>query len=47
MGENYKKSIYNQLMDIMERMDSVKKDNKRKISRLNGEIADPRKKIRN
>lgn len=43
MGGNYEKSIYNQLMDVMARLDSVEKDNKREVSRLNEEITDLRK----
>ena len=43
MGGNYEKSIYNQLMDVMARLDSVEKDNKREVSRLNEEISDLRK----
>ena len=43
MGGNYEKSIYNQLMDVMARLDSVEKENRREVSRLNGEIADLKK----
>ena len=39
MGGNYEKSIYNQLMDVMARLDFVEKENKREVTRLNGEIA--------
>ena len=43
MAGNYEKSIYNQLMDVMARLDSVEKKNNREISRLNGEIYDLKK----
>ena len=38
MGGNYEKSIYNQLMEVMARLDSVEKDYKRDVRCLNGRI---------
>lgn len=46
MGGNYEKSIYNQLMDVMARLDSVETENRQEISRLNGEITDLKKENR-
>lgn len=46
MGGNYEKSIYNQLMDVMTRLDSVETENRQEISRINGEITDLRKENR-
>ena len=46
MGGNYEKSIYNQLMDVMARLDAVEAKNNREISRLNGEIKDLKKENR-
>ena len=46
MGENKKKSIYNQLMDVMARLDAVEAKNNRELSRLNGEIKDLKKENR-
>ena len=46
MGSNYEKSIYNQLMDVMARLDAVEAKNNREISRLNGEIKDLKKEDR-
>ena len=46
MAGNYEKSIYNQLMEVMERLDSVESRNKCEISRLHGEIADLKKENR-
>lgn len=43
MAGNYEKSIYNQLMDVMARLDSVEKKTGQKISELNGEISDLKK----
>lgn len=40
MAGNYEKSIYNQLMDVMARLDSVEAKNKREVSQLHEEIAD-------
>ncbi len=39
MGGNYGKSIYNQLMDAMERLDKVEKENRQEIMQLNGKIS--------
>ena len=46
MGGNYEKSVYNQLMDVMARLDAVEAKNNREISRLNGEIKDLKKENR-
>lgn len=46
MGGNYEKSIYNQLMDVMARLDAVEAKNNRELSRLNGEIKDLKKENR-
>lgn len=46
MGGNYEKSIYNQLMDVIARLDAVEAKNNREISRLNGEIKDLKKENR-
>ncbi len=46
MAGNYEKSIYNQLMEVMERLNSAESRNKCEISRLHGEIADLKKENR-
>lgn len=46
MGGNYEKSVYNQLMDVMARLDAVEAKNNRELSRLNGEIKDLKKENR-
>lgn len=38
MGGNYEKSIYNQLMDVMARLDSAEKEHKKEVRRLNDRI---------
>ena len=38
MGGNYEKSIYNQLMDVMARLDSVENNYKRDVTVLNDKI---------
>lgn len=38
MGGNYEKSIYNQLMDVMARLDSVKNNYKKDVTVLNDRI---------
>lgn len=43
MAGNYEKSIYNQLMDVMARLDSVEKKTSQEISGLNGEISSLKK----
>lgn len=40
MAGNYEKSIYNQLVEVMARLDSVEAKNKREVSQLHGEIAE-------
>lgn len=46
MAGNYEKSIYNQLMDVMARLDSVESKNSQELFRLNGEISDLKKENR-
>ena len=46
MAGNYEKSIYNQLMDVMARLDSVEAKSKQEIFRLNEEISDLKKENR-
>lgn len=43
MAGNYEKSIYNHLMDVMARLDTVEKENRQEVSRLNGEISSLKK----
>lgn len=38
MAGNYEKNIYNHLKDVMARLDTVEKENRQEVSRLNGEI---------
>ncbi len=41
MGGNYGKSIYNQLMDVMEKLDTMQsecKNNRKEIAALNAEV---------
>jgi transposase len=38
MAGNYEKSIYNQLMEVMARLDSVEKDYKKDVNCLNDKI---------
>lgn len=38
MGGNYEKGMYNQLMEVMARLDSVEKDYKKDVCSLNGRI---------
>lgn len=39
MGGNYERGLYNQLMEVMERLDTVEKESKREIRKLNDEIS--------
>lgn len=39
MGENYEKGIYNQLMEVMERLESVEKEYKNDVTKLNEKIS--------
>lgn len=39
MGGNYEKGIYNQLMEVMARLDTVERESKAEVSRLNDEIS--------
>ena len=39
MAGNYEKSMYNQLMEVMARLDTVEKESRHEISRLNDEIS--------
>lgn len=43
MAGNYEKSIYNQLMEVMARLDHVEKENRQEVSQLNIEISDLKK----
>lgn len=43
MGGNYERGLYNQLMEVMERLDAVEKESKKEIKSLNDEIADLKK----
>ena len=38
MGGNYERGLYNQLMEVMERLDTVEKESKKEIRKLNDEI---------
>ena len=41
MGDNHSKSIYNQLMDVMSRLDAMEsecKNNRKAIAALNAEV---------
>ena len=37
MAGNYEKGMYNQLMEVMARLDTVEKESRHEISRLNDE----------
>lgn len=39
MGSNYQKGLYNQLMEVMACLDTVEKEGRKEISRLNTEIS--------
>ena len=39
MGGNYERGLYNQLMEVMERLDTVEKESKKEIRKLNDEIS--------
>ena len=39
MGANYEFGLYNQLMEVMECLDSVEKESKKEIRKLNDEIS--------
>lgn len=43
MAGNYQKGMYDQLMEVMARLDTVERDNRHEISRLNNEISDLKK----
>lgn len=46
MGGNYEKSMYNQLMDVMARLDTVERESKKEISHLNDELSNLKKENR-
>ena len=46
MGGNYEKGMYNQLMEVMARLDRGERENKKEDTRLNGEISDLKKENR-
>ena len=39
MGGNYEKNLYNQLMEVMTRLDTVERESRHEIIRLNDEIS--------
>ena len=39
LGANYERGLYNQLMEVMERLDTVEKESKKEIKKLNDEIS--------
>ena len=39
LGANYECGLYNQLMEVMECLDSVEKESKKEIRKLNDEIS--------
>lgn len=43
MAGNYEKGMYNQLMEVMARLNTVEHESRREISRLNNEISDLKK----
>lgn len=43
MGGNYERGLYNQLMEVMERLDTVEKESRKEIKKLNDEISDLKK----
>ena len=43
MAGNYEKSMYNQLMEVMARLDHVERESRHEISKLNIEISDLKK----
>ena len=43
MGGNYERGLYNQLMEVMERLDTVEKESGKEIKKLNDEISDLKK----
>lgn len=46
MGGHYDKSLYNELMEVMARLNSVEKETKQEISRLKNEVSDLKKENR-
>lgn len=46
MGGNYEKGMYNQLMEVMARLDRVERESKKEATRLNGEISNLKKENR-
>ncbi|GFH89274.1 hypothetical protein IMSAGC002_00519 [Lachnospiraceae bacterium] len=46
MGGNYEKGMYNQLMEVMARLERVEGESKKEATRLNGEISDRKKENR-
>ena len=47
MGGHYDKSLYNELMEVMARLNSVEKETKQEISGLKNEVSDLKKKTEN
>ena len=46
MGGHYDKSLYNELMEVMARLNSVEKETKQEISGLKNEVSDLKKENR-
>lgn len=40
MGGNYEKGMYNQLMEVMARLDTFEKEHKQEVTLLNEEITE-------
>ena len=40
MRANYEKGLYNQLMEVMERLDTFEKEHKQEVTLLNEEITE-------
>ena len=47
MAGNYEKGMYNQLMEVMARLEKVERESSHKISKLNIEISDLKKENQN
>lgn len=43
MAGNYEKGMYNQLMEVMARLDTVERESRHEMTRLNDEISDLKK----
>ena len=47
MAGNYEKGMYNQLMEVMARLEKFERETRHEISKLNIEISDLKKEIQN